>query len=349
MRPASGPSRDHGKLMTLDSSGNMDVRSRKDVGLLFEPGDVVVANTAATLPASLQGLHVQSGQDIEIRLAGWVEAYDVTRFKAVAFGAGDYRVPTEHRLSPPTMRPGDRLRLGPLRATVQAVLDHSRLLELRFQGDRKEILAGLARHGRPIQYAYVPKPLELWDVWTHLAAEPIAFESPSAGFALSWDTLSRWQKRGIAFATLSHAAGISSTGDPDLDQRLPLDEPYEIPPRTAAAINKARLQGNRVIAIGTTVVRALEAATCSGCVVRSGLGVARNLIGASTNLCTVDAIVTGVHEHGESHYELLRAFADTSVLESMNQRAAAEDFQAHEFGDSMLIERQARAKRSQAV
>ena len=122
------------------------------------------------------------------------------------------------------------------------------------------VLGGLARHGRPIQYTHVPEPLALSDVWTRIAADPIAFEPPSAGFALDWRTLAAWRQRGIGLATITHAAGISSTGDLALDLRLPFDEPYRIPERTATAIKQAKSKGGHVIAIGTSVVRALESA-----------------------------------------------------------------------------------------
>ncbi|MGA7373798.1 MAG: S-adenosylmethionine tRNA ribosyltransferase, partial [Methyloceanibacter sp.] len=111
---------------------------------------------------------------------------------------------------------------------------------MRFLDKPATILGGLARHGRPIQYAHVPVPLASADVWTRIAADPIAFEPPSAGFALDWRTLAAWRQRGIGFATLTHAAGISSTGDRTLDLRLRFDEPYSIPERTAAAIKQAK-------------------------------------------------------------------------------------------------------------
>jgi S-adenosylmethionine:tRNA ribosyltransferase-isomerase len=198
---------------------------------------------------------------------------------------------------------------------VERLLGHPRLLTLRFLGDRKAILAGLARHGRPIQYAHVPKPLALWDVWTRIAADPIAFEPPSAGFALDWRTLAAWRQRGIGLAMLTHAAGISSTGDPTLDLRLPFDEPYRIPDRTAAAIEHAKSEGGRIVAVGTTVVRALESAAIADGSVRAGDAVASGRIVRGTRLRVVDAILTGVHQPGESHFELLRAFAEGAVLD----------------------------------
>src|SRR5262249_5674967 len=147
------------------------------------------------------------------------------------------------------------LALGPLLATVENTLGHLRLVTLRFHGTPESIWAGLARHGRPIQYAHVPTPLVLWDVWTPLAGPPVAFESPSAGFALDWQPLRARRGRGVAVATLTHAAGISSTGDDELDRHLPFDEPYHIPAATACAIFKTRARGGRVVAVGTTVVR----------------------------------------------------------------------------------------------
>ncbi len=131
----------------------------------------------------------------------------------MVFGAGDYRTRTEDRPPPPELCPGDRLTLGPLEATVVRRLGHSRLLQVRFAGTPDVIWDGIARHGRPIQYAHLPAPLALWDVWTAVAAVPVAFEPPSAGFVLDWSLLDRLRMRGVGFATLTHAAGISSTGD----------------------------------------------------------------------------------------------------------------------------------------
>ena len=97
------------------------------------------------------------------------------------------------------------------------MLGHPRLVALSFEGAPDAIWAGLARHGRPIQYAHVPAPLAIWDVWTPIAGPPVAFEPPSAGFVLDWRTLAAMRARGIQFASITHAAGISSTGDNELD------------------------------------------------------------------------------------------------------------------------------------
>ena len=280
---------------------------------------------------------------LEIRLAGFIEADDPTRFIAVVFGAGDYHTATEERPMPPAVTVGDGLKLGPLVANVDRVLGHRRLISLRFDGTRRQIYEGLVGHGRPIQYSHVPEPLALWDVWTSLAGPPVAFESPSAGFALDWHTVTTWKERGIEFATVTLAAGISSTGDPLLDARLPLDEPYVVPSQTADAIERAKRRGGRVIAIGTTVVRALESAATDPNGVQSGTGVARQRIGPDSDLRIVDAVLTGMHEPGESHHELLGAFADAPLLRRIHRAAEEGHYRSHEFGDSLMIERRAAA------
>src|SRR5262245_61748553 len=336
---AKCPDRPSAKLLSVDRNGGMQHLPRTALASLFSPGDLVIANDAATLPASLQGTHCESGEPIEVRLAGWVLVRDPTRFAAIAFGAGDHRTRTEDRMLPPTVAPGDRLMLGPLVAIVERLLGDPRLFRLRFLGDRATVLAGLARHGRPIQYTNVPEPLALWDVWTRVAADPIAFEAPSAGFAFDWYTQAIWRQRGIGFATLAHAAGISSTGDPVLDQLLPFDEPYRIPEHTAIAIKRAKSNDRRIIAMGTTVVRALESAANADGSVRVGDGVASGRIVRETPLRVVDAILTGVHQPGESHFKLLSAFANDALLDQISTALDQHGYRPHEFGDSMLIER----------
>jgi S-adenosylmethionine:tRNA ribosyltransferase-isomerase len=327
------------KLLVVDEDGHVSHTRRADFVEFLRRGDLVIANDAATLPASLQGRHRPTDAEIEVRLAGRrsLAADDVTDFSAIVFGAGDYHTPTENRPLPPPLAAGDRVDLGPLRATVRRLLGHARLVSLHFDGSADEIWAGLARHGRPIQYAHMAAPLALWDVWTVIAGPPVAFEPPSAGFALDWRTLKGLRQRGVEFATITHAAGISSTGDADLDARLPFDEPYDIPSSTAFAIGRARAQGRRIVAIGTTVVRALEhAASKSGCV-SAGPGLADQRIDGASRLRTVDVILSGVHEPGTTHHQLLHAFAGATVLRQAHDEMTARGYRTHEFGDSVLI------------
>jgi S-adenosylmethionine:tRNA ribosyltransferase-isomerase len=350
------------RLLVVDRRGRITHAPRSQLVDFLRPGDLVIANDAATLPASLHGVHRPSGADIEVRLAARasLEPPDIHAFTAVVFGAGDYHTKTEDRPLPPPLAPGDRLVFGPaaadvdgrrvagrgeppFEATIQVLLDHPRLVRLHFNGSAGAVWSGLARHGRPIQYAHVPTALALWDVWTPIAGLPAAFEPPSAGFALDWRSIRLMRERGIGFATITLAAGISSTGHPDLDRRLPFDEPYRIPATTAAAIAAARAEGRRIVAVGTTVVRGLEHAAALDGVVRPGAGVADQRIGPARRLRIVDALLSGTHEPGGSHYQMLRAFLDDGTLAAADAALEGRGYRTHEFGDSVLIERMARA------
>jgi S-adenosylmethionine:tRNA ribosyltransferase-isomerase len=339
------------KLLAVDAQGRIVEMPRARFVDLLEPSDLVIANDAATLPASLQGVHVRTGREIEVRLAGRgsLDAADIRRFSAVVFGAGDFRTRTEDRPLPPPLRVGDGFELGPLSATVEEVLGHPRFVSVRFAGSVRAFWAGLARHGRPIQYAHVPAPLALWDVWTPIAAAAAAFEPPSASFVLDWAAIHAMHRRGIAFATLTLAAGISSTGDPELDARFPLGEAYRIPHATAAAIRAAQARGGRIVGVGTTVVRALEHAATRACpqrsrgdgLVRAGEALADQRIGSATPLRIVDAILSGTHEPDTSHYSLLQAFVEDEALARAGRTLEAHGYRTHEFGDSVFVQKSA--------
>ncbi|MFL6306626.1 MAG: S-adenosylmethionine:tRNA ribosyltransferase-isomerase [Candidatus Sulfotelmatobacter sp.] len=328
------------KVLLADRRGNIERHIRSELAKLLRPGDVVVANDAATLPASLSGQHGRTGRSIEVRLAGRASLDEVRQYSAVVFGEGDFRTRTENRAEPPKLNPGDRLELGRLRATVVRLLNHPRFILLQFEGSPREIWEGLARHGRPIQYSHVPTPLAVWDTWTPIAGPPVAFEPPSAGFALDWNMLASMSARKIRFGTITHAAGLSSTGDPQLDALLPFPEPYSIPPSTASMIEHARASRGRIIAVGTTVVRALEhsAAIFDG-FVPPGERLATLRLGVSSKLRIVDAILSGTHEQGSSHYELLRAFVHPETIGRIDQELNAGDYRTHEFGDSVFLEK----------
>lgn len=332
----------HGaRLLVIDARGAVSHGHASGLPTLLHRGDLVVANDAATIPASLHGTHLPTGRPVEVRLGGRqsLSPDDVDRFITVVFGAGDYRTPTEHRPEPPQLKVGDRLSLGPLKASVVAIRGHRRLVELRFEHPPAVIWEGIARHGRPIQYAYVPEPLSIWETWTSIASRPVAFEAPSAGFVLDWATVRAIRSRGAQFATITLAAGISSTGDAALDALLPFDEPYVIPRATASLICQTKSRGGRIVAVGTTVVRALEHAARGYAWVAAGEGIATQRVTSEAELRIVDGLVSGLHEPGSSHYELLRAFQHDDALERMSEEADGLGYCAHEFGDAVFIAR----------
>jgi S-adenosylmethionine:tRNA ribosyltransferase-isomerase len=165
---------------------------------------------------------------------------------------------------------------------------------------------------------------------------------PSAGRPLSWEILLALRRRGVRWASLTHAAGLSATGDPAIDAALPLPEAFEIPPATARAVTETRARGGRVVAVGTTVVRALEGAAQQhggqhDGHVRAGRGETDLRITPAFRPRVVDGILSGAHAAHESHFQLLAAFAGANLLAAAAARAERAGFLTHELGDSMLV------------
>jgi S-adenosylmethionine:tRNA ribosyltransferase-isomerase len=368
MRPARTypDRRDDVRLLVIDPAApdGAGLRETRTPALpeLLAPGDLLVVNDAATLPASLRGTD-EAGRAIEARLIAarggslrsTVEpsegstppatgsnersSLSPTRFAAVLFGAGDWHTRTEDRPAPPDLADGARLRFGALSATVgrRATLS-PRLVELRFDREGDAFWAALYQEGRPVQYSHLAHDLPLWAVQTAYAARPWAFEMPSAGRPLSWEILLALRRRGVRWAQLTHAAGLSATGDPALDAALPLAEVFEIPAATARAVAATRARGGRIVAVGTTVVRALEGAAAQNAgVVRACRGETDLRITPTFRPRVVDGVLSGAHAASESHFQLLAAFAGEKLLAAAAAHAERAGFLTHELGDSMLV------------
>jgi len=309
--------------------------SLADLPALLGEGDLLVVNDGATMPASLHGA---SGDDpIELRL---ISEIDDGRFSALLFGAGDFRTRTEDRPLPPRLAKGARLRFGDaLAATItQVSATSARLVEIAFDERGAALWSALFHHGRPIQYAHVPRPLPLWHVQTPYASRPWCAEIPSAGRPLAWGLLLALIRRGVRIARLTHAAGLSSTGDAALDAQLPLPERFEIPEETVRAVDEARAAGRRIIAVGTSVARALEGcALLHGGALEAGRATTDLRIDRSFHPRIADGILTGMHEPRESHFDLLEAFAPPALLARAHAHAEQAGYLGHEFGDASLI------------
>jgi len=331
------------RLLVVDpAAGTMADFAVGDLPSRLRAGDLLVVNDAATLPASLQA-HATDGAPVEVRLLGPAEE---GQWAAAVLGAGNWRWRTEDRPAPPSLPVGSTLTFRaasddaePLRATVVAISEVSpRLLRLAFDRQGDALWSAVYRRGRPVQYSYVRAPLALWHVQTAYASRPWAAEAPSAGRPLTWRVLLEARRRGIALAAVTHAAGLSSTGEPGLDAALPLPERFDVPEETVAAVTRARAARGRVVAVGTTVVRALEgAAEAGGGPLRAGEGQTSLRIDRAFRPWIVDGLLTGVHQPGESHFDLLQAFAPEPLLRRALAHAEQEGYLAHEFGDSCLI------------
>ena len=292
-------------------------------------GDLLVVNDAATLPASLHGRDGKNNP-VEIRLTGQLEEQV---WQAVALGAGDWRTPTEDRSLPPRFEKGEEIQIAPdFRARVRG--DHQlsgRLLNLEFNLSGEDLWRSLYRHGKPVQYSYLNEELKLWSVQNVYSSRPWAVEMPSAGHALSWQFLLKLMRKGVKIVPLTHGAGLSSTGDMNIDRALPLAEKFEIPPATMEAVRQTRTSGGRVVAVGTSAVRALESASL-------GLSRLTSLkLGPGYERQVVGGLLTGTHDVSESHYQLLRAFLPEKILMGVSQHLERQDYLTHEFGDLCLI------------
>jgi S-adenosylmethionine:tRNA ribosyltransferase-isomerase len=340
--PATWPLADPAaaRLLVVDAAKTATVQQTRQLPHWLSAGDLLVVNDAATLPGSLTA-HTASCDPIEIRL---VRAVTDTLWAALVFGPGDWRSDTDDRPQPVALAPGDTLTVAAdLTATIVAVTAASpRLVTLTFDHTGADFWAALYRYGQPIQYRHVAGPLPLWHVQTRFASRPWAVEMPSAGFVLTWDLLLDLRRHGVHLATVTHAAGLSATGDTGLDVSLPWIERYDVPAETVEAIARTKHAGRRVIAAGTSVVRALEgSAAAHGGHLVAGEGETAYRLGTGTALHLVDGLLTGMHAPTASHYQLLQAFASLPVLQAAYETAAAAGFHGHEFGDACLILRPA--------
>ncbi len=336
MAPASWPRSaplDERLLHVDPLRGTLEDRRIRDLPDLVRSGDALVVNDAATLPASLPAQ--VNGSDLEIRL---LENRGDGQWTAVLFGPGDWRTRTESRIAPPRVRKGESMTIAGLSAQVTRVGALSpRLVTVKFHADADLFWNTVYRFGRPVQYAHLGDELPLWHVQTSYAARPWAVEMPSAGRPLRWGMLLELRRQGVSVVWLTHAAGLSSTGDAALDCALPLPEHFDIPSSTAEVILDAKRKGGRVVAVGTTVVRALEGSLAENGALRPSVGRTPLRIGPRFKPKLVDGLLTGVHEPGTSHFDLMQAFVSRPLLEKAHAHAMARGYLSHEFGDSMLI------------
>jgi S-adenosylmethionine:tRNA ribosyltransferase-isomerase len=198
-----------------------------------------------------------------------------------------------------------------------------------------DVLSFAAEHGSPIRYGYVPRrwPLEYYQ--TIFASEPGSAEMPSAGRPFTPAVLTRLEQFGVQVAPLMLHTGVASleTREP------PYPERYRIPPATAEAVNRARASRRSVVAVGTTVVRAMETVVTDDGRVQPGEGWTDLIVTPERGIRTVDAVLTGLHEPRSSHLAMLEALAGRAHVALAYEAALEEGYLWHEFGDMHLLMR----------
>jgi S-adenosylmethionine:tRNA ribosyltransferase-isomerase len=308
------PERDQVRLLAA-SAGGLGHHRFTDLPDLLRPGDLLVVNTSATLPAALP-----AGGSLRLHLSTPLPGvFEDDGHERWVVELRDGAVP--HRGG----RAGEQLPLpGGGRAELLApYLGGQRLWAARLTLPGP-LLAYLDEHGEPVRYRHLPEPRPLADFQTIFALEPGSAEMPSAGRPFSRRVLEALGERGVQVAPIVLHCGVSSLERGE----TPYPERFRVPAATAAAVQAAE----RVIAVGTTVVRALE--TTGG---EAGEGWTRLVITPETGVDVVDGIVTGWHEPDASHLLMLEAIAGRDLVERSYAAALDHGYRWHEFGDSHLL------------
>lgn len=335
---ARGLARDGVRLLVSHRAGDRLVHARfAQLPDLLRAGDLVVANDSATLPAALTA-HRADGALLPLHLSSRL-ADDVWVVEPRVGTAGPPRAPEARATGAgsadaPEVRAGEVLRLpaGATATLLGPYLGSTRLWVARLAWPAAW-LDYLHRWGRPIAYPYVRGQWPIERYQTVYAAEPGSAEMPSAGRAFSPAVLEGLAQRGIGFATLTLHAGVASLEA----HEPPYPEPYRVSERTASQVNDTRARGGRTVAVGTTVVRALETVADASGLVHAGSGWTDLVVTPARPPRAVDALLTGFHEPRASHLLMLEAFAGRAHLARAYQAALAGGYLWHEFGDLHLI------------
>jgi S-adenosylmethionine:tRNA ribosyltransferase-isomerase len=322
---ARGVGRDHVRLLVDDGVRPVLHARFDELPCVLEPGDLLVVNNSATLPAALTGMRdrnpVRVHLSSELGPGRWVV---------------ELRQPTADGHEPLlTARPGEIVGLpeGGSLALVRPHVTGGRLWEARVDVPGGDVVAYLHAHGEPIRYGYVGRSWPLSAYQTVFAVEPGSAEMPSAGRAFTPELVTALVARGIGVAPLTLHTGVSS---PEAHES-PYAERFAVPATTARIVNQTRAAGGRVIAVGTTAVRALESATGPDGVVLPRSGWTDLVVTPERGVRAVDGLLTGFHEPRASHLRLLEAVADRRRLAHAYRQAVAGRYLWHEFGDLHLI------------
>jgi S-adenosylmethionine:tRNA ribosyltransferase-isomerase len=336
---ARGGARDDVRLMVSFVEDDSIFHTRfRELSTFLRAGDVLVVNTSATINAALAATR-PNGDRIEVHLSQRLPSHHWVI---------ELRRPTSNGTAPLlAAQRGERIALrgGGIATLIEPYRPDDRRGENggRRQSDtrlwlasvavRGDVLHHLDRCGSPIRYGYVPKPWPLPYYQTVFAHEPGSAEMPSAGRAFTPRLVETLVAHGVTIAPILLHTGVASleTHEP------PYPEFFRVSTHTARVVTDARHRGGRIVAVGTTAVRALESVTTSDGTVAPGEGWTDLVITPERHVNAVDALLTGFHEPRASHLAMLEAIAGRRHLELAYQAALRERYLWHEFGDLHLI------------
>lgn len=312
-----GTGRDQVRLLTTDrTTGATGHHEFPALPGLLNPGDLLVVNNSATLPAAV-----------------WLDKL-VVHF-STSLPDGSWLVELRKRVGQHHQpysggTPGEWLPL-PGGTTLELVERHTgRLWSARINAS---VPIYLAKYGTPIRYSYVANDWPLAAYQTVFATESGSAEMPSAGRPFTADLVAGLVSRGIGIAPITLHTGVAS---PEVDE-TPYPERFQVPEYTAGIVNAARAAGGRVIAVGTTVVRALESAVDNRGRVHAASGMTDHIVTPAIGVRAVDGILTGLHEPRSTHLSMLSAIVDGQFLAEGYRAAIDAGYLWHEFGDVHLI------------
>ena len=334
---ARGLTRDDVKLMVSRIGDDAILHTRfHDLPDYLNAGDVLVVNSSATINAAFDAVReTRAGRTERLQLhlstplsADW---WVIELRRIAAHGHGPLL----------TAEAGEILRLpGGARAVLIVPFNKD---DSRYDGGARlwlaqvslpaDTLAYAARYGSPIRYRYVRKQWPLSYYQSVFANEPGSVEMPSAGRPFTIDVVRRLEAKGVQIAPIVLHTGVSSLEV----EEPPYPERYRVPRATAAAINRGRAKGGRVIAVGTTAVRAVESAASIDGVVQPGEGWTNLVITPERGLYAVAGLLTGLHAPNASHLWLLEALAGREHLIRCYEAALGRNYLWHEFGDLHLM------------
>ena len=317
---ARGLTRDGVRLLVSSSDDGSITHYRfPDLPDVLRPGDALVINTSATLPAAVDlrgGLSVHFSTElpgstwlVELRRLGERFA-DEPPSRLLRLPGGAQLLLRDHGA-------GDRLWRAELRTA---------------HGARTDVVRYLQRHGRPIRYGYVDLAWPLGAYQTVFARHPGSAEMPSAGRPFTAALVTDLVARGVTVLPITLHAGVAS---PEADE-APYAERFDVPRSTARQLMAVRAGGGRIVAVGTTVVRALESAVDHTGRLQPAHGWTDTVITPERGVCLVDGLLTGFHEPRASHLSMLEAVAGRSLVEASYHTALATGYLWHEFGDLNL-------------
>jgi S-adenosylmethionine:tRNA ribosyltransferase-isomerase len=334
---ARGLARDEVRLLVADGRRPVRHARFRELDRHLRPGDLLVVNTSATVSAAVDGTRFGTGRRILPTVVHVATSLDDGRWVVELRSAPDGSRPVLDA------RPGERIRLpdgatltllGPHRepaAGPDAVGgDGVRLWRAATLADLGGVLR---RHGRPIRYGYVDGEWPLSAYQTVFAREPGSAEMPSAGRPFTAELVTRLVTAGVLVAPVVLHTGVSSLES----HEPPPAERFAVPAATAALVNWTRGRGGRVIAVGTTVTRALESAAADDGTVTAQASWTDLVLGPHRPARVLDGLVTGLHAPGASHLLLLEAVAGARVVRQAYDAALERRYLWHEFGDTSLL------------